>query len=53
MFSKLFIDTLANFLSLTLQDISITKEKVKKLLNIYVKMWVGEVRKSKKNAKKV
>ena len=53
MFSELFIDTLAKFLSLTLQEKSITKTKVKKLLSIFIKMWSNELKENKKNAKKV
>ena len=53
MFSKLFIDTLANFLSVTLQEKSVTKVKVKKLLSIFIKMWTHELKENKKNAKKV
>ena len=53
MFSKMFIDTLANFLSVTLQEKSVTKVKVKKLLSIFIKMWTNELKENKKNAKKV
>ena len=53
MFSKLFVNSLATFLHLTLKEKSVTKIKLKKLLNIFTKMWVGEMRKNKKNAKKV
>jgi|TARA_R100001530_G_scaffold79473_1_gene55417 hypothetical protein len=53
MFTKIFIDSLATFLSLTLKEKSITSSKLKKLLNIFTKMWVGEMRKNKTNAKKV
>ena len=53
MFSKMFIDSLANFLHLTLSEKNITKVKIKNLINIFSKMWIGELRKSKKNAKKV
>jgi len=53
MFSELFIDTLANFLSLTLQEKSVTKIKIKKLLSIFIKMWKNELTENKKNEKKI
>ncbi len=53
MFSKLFIESLAKFLHLTLNEKTATKTKLIKLINIFSKMWIGELRKSKKNAKKV
>ena len=53
MFSKLFVNSLATFLHLTLKEKSITRTKLKKLLNIFTKMWIGEIRKNKKNAKQV
>ena len=53
MFTKLFIDSLATFLHLTLKEKSIKKTKLNKLINIFTKMWVSELRKNKKNAKQV
>ena len=53
MFTKLFIDALATFLHLTLKEKSVTKTKLKKLLNIFTKMWIAEMRKTKKNAKEI
>ena len=52
MFTKLFIDSLATFLHLTLKEKSITRTKLKKLLNIFTKMWVGEMRKNKKEVER-
>ena len=53
MFTKLFINSLATFLHLTLKEKSITKIKLKKLLNIFTKMWITEMRKNKTNAREI
>ena len=53
MLTKLFINSLATFLHLTLKEKSITRTKLKKLLNIFTKMWIAEMRKTKKNAKEI
>ena len=53
MFTKLFIDSLATFLHLTLKEKSVTKIKLKKLLNIFTKMWISEMRKNKTNAREI
>ncbi len=51
MLNKVFLESLVTFLHLTLKEKSITKTKLNKLINIFTKMWVSELRKSKKNAK--
>ena len=53
MFTKLFIDSLATFLHLTLKEKSVTKIKLKKLLSIFTKMWIAEMRKNKTNAREI
>ena len=53
MFSKLFVNSLATFLHLTLKEKSVTKIKLKKLLSIFTKMWIAEMRKTKKNAREI
>ena len=53
MFSKLFVNSLATFLHLTLKEKSVTKIKLKKLLNIFTKMWISEMRKNKTNAREI
>ena len=53
MFTKLFMDALATFLHLTLKEKSVTRTKLKKLLNIFTKMWVSEMRKTKTNAREI
>ena len=53
MLTKLFINSLATFLHLTLKEKSVTKFKLKKLLNIFTKMWISEMRKNKTNAREI
>jgi|TARA_Y100001963_G_scaffold54483_1_gene76279 hypothetical protein len=53
MLTKLFINSLATFLHLTLKEKSVTKIKLKKLLNIFTKMWISEMRKNKTNAREI
>ena len=53
MLTKLFINCLATFLHLTLKEKSVTKIKLKKLLNIFTKMWISEMRKNKTNAREI
>ena len=53
MLTKLFINSLATFLHLTLKEKSVTKIKLKKLLNIFTKMWISEMRKNNTNAREI
>ena len=53
MLTKLFINSLATFLHLTLKEKSVTKIKLKKLLNIFTKMWISDMMKNKTNAREI
>ena len=53
MFSKLFIESLAKFLHLTLNEKTATKTKLIKSINIFSKMWISEMRKNKTNAREI
>ena len=53
MFTEIFIKSLVNFLYLTLHKQPVTKARIKKNLILFLTIWITELMKSKKNAKKI